>query len=109
MYKITIRENEILEDARKLVELLRVKKYSAVLYGKKFDNEANLLIISEEFPTNMEKRQTQIFSVSSIFPSIEVIAWTYDEFKKRSKKADEFFNKIRKMGTILRDDYQIFE
>ncbi len=109
MYKITIRENEILEEAKKLIELLRVKKYSAVVYGKKSDNEANLLIISAEFPTNMEKRQTQIFAVSSIFPNIEVIAWTYDEFKKRSKKADEFFNKIRKTGIILKDDYQIFE
>lgn len=109
MHKIITRESEIFEEARKLIELLRLKKYSAVLYAKKFDNEANLLIISEEFHTNMEKRQTLIFSVSSLFPHIDVIAWTYDEFKKRSKKADEFFNKIRKMGTILRDDYKVFE
>jgi hypothetical protein len=108
MIKITFEET--LQDAKKLLELLRLKKYTAVLYKSGIDDEeANLLIISEEFSTNMEKRQAYIFSVSSLFPHIEVIGWTYDEFKKRSKKADDFLSKVRKIGTIIKDDYQIFE
>ena len=108
MIKTTFEET--FQDAKKLLELLRLKKYTAVLYkASSDDDEANLLIISEEFSTNMEKRQAYIFSISSLFPNIEVIGWTYDEFKKRSKKADEFLSRIRKIGTIIKDDYQIFE
>jgi hypothetical protein len=60
MIKITFEET--LQDAKKLLELLRLKKYTAVLYKSGIDDEeANLLIISEEFSTNMEKRQAYIF------------------------------------------------
>jgi len=109
MTKTTEKLNEILEEAKKLLELLKIKKYTAILYkSRNDDDEANLLIISEEFSMNMEKRQNYIFSVSSFFPNIEVIGWTYEEFKKRSKKTDDFLSKVRKIGVIIKDDYQIF-
>ncbi|MEO0145083.1 MAG: hypothetical protein ABIL89_08330 [candidate division WOR-3 bacterium] len=109
MSKTKIKKTHLIEDAKKLLELLKIKKYSAILYEHPIDDEANLFIISEEFHTNMERRQTHIFSVSSQFPNIEVIGWTLDEFRKRSKRTDEFLNKIKKSGIILKDDYQIFQ
>ncbi len=108
MYETKVKKSDLLEEAKKLIDQLRVKKYSAILYSY-IDGEANLFIISEEFHTNMERRQTHIFSVSSLFPNIEVIGWTFDEFKKRSKKTDELFNKMKKNGIIIKDDYQIFK
>lgn len=101
----------IIEQAKELIRNLNLKRSSAIAFKLKSDenDDINLLIVSEEFSTNMERRQNQVFSKSIYFPNIEVIAWTYDEYKKKSKRIDEFLNKLKKYGLIVKDDYKIFE
>ncbi len=90
---------------------MRIKKYSAILYqhsGSWDDEEADLLIISEELPSNTERRQVLIYDVSYAYLDIEVIGWTYDEYKKRRKKAEAFIHKILQNAIVIKDDYEIF-
>ena len=102
---------ELLDNARSLINSLRIKKYSAILYqhnGSWDDEEADLLIISEELPSNTERRQVLIYDVSYAYLDIEVIGWTYDEYKKRRKKAEAFIHKILQNAIVIKDDYEIF-
>ncbi len=102
---------ELLHNAKELINDLRIKKYSAILYqhgGSWDDDEADLLIISEELPSNTERRQVLIYDVSYNYLDIEVIGWTYDEYKKRRKKAEAFIHKILQNAIIIKDDYEIF-
>ncbi len=100
----------LLNDAVALINSLRVKKYSAILY--KHDDhldEADLLIISEELPSNTERRQVLISTVSCNYLDIEVVGWTYDDYKKRSRKAKAFIREILSKGVVIKDDYDIFK
>ncbi|MCS7245833.1 MAG: hypothetical protein N2504_06965 [candidate division WOR-3 bacterium] len=100
----------IIKQTMELIRNLNLKKTSAIAFKLKSDenDDINLLIVSEDFSTNMEKRQNHVFSKSVDFPNIEVIAWTYDEYKKKSKRIEEFLNKLKKYGLVVKDDYKIF-
>lgn len=99
---------ERLERAGRYLDALKLGGLTAIVFGSvargdfTAESDTDLLIVSDELPSDRRQRLDVLFRALDVAPEIEPIGWTRDEWQQRRERGDPFIAILEREGVTLR-------
>lgn len=107
--------NHRIDRARRYLAALPLKEKRAILYGSVArgdfiqESDTDLLVISDEMPTDIFERMALLGRGRLEYPEVEAIAWSEVDYAKRVKAGDPFIEILQREGIELKNGKMNFE
>lgn len=95
---------ERLARVRRYIDALGLTSWRALVFGSvgrgdfTADSDTDLLIVSDELPSDLRARLDLLFGVRDLAPEVEPIGWREEDWARREREADPFIEVLRREG-----------
>lgn len=98
---------ERLERAHRYLDELGLRNYRAIVFGSvargdfTAESDTDLLIVSDELPSDPRQRLDLLFGARNLAPEIEPVGWREEEWDRRRREGDPFLAVLEREGMPL--------
>jgi predicted nucleotidyltransferase len=95
---------ERLARVRRYIDALGLRRWRALVFGSvgrgdfTADSDTDLLIVSDELPSDLRARLDLLFRVRDLAPEVEPIGWREEDWARREREGDPFIEVLRREG-----------